>query len=48
MMRDHQGPVVWRDVLAFVRDPSAAPPSGAPPIPGAQTLRAASSGAGGG
>ena len=48
MMRDHQGPVVWRDVLAFVRDPSAPLPSGAPPIPGATTLRAASSGAGGG
>lgn len=48
MMRDHQGPVVWRDVLAFVRDPSAPVPSGAPPIPGAPTLRAASSGAGGG
>ena len=48
MMRDHQGPVVWRDVLAFVRDPSAPLPSGAPQIPGAATLRAASSGAGGG
>lgn len=48
MLRDHQAPVVWRDILAFIRDPSAPLPSGAPPIPGAETLRAASSGAGGG
>jgi alpha-beta hydrolase superfamily lysophospholipase len=34
LMRDHQGPVVWRDVLAFIRDPAAPLPSGAPPIPG--------------
>ena len=47
LMRDHQGPVVWRDVLTFVRDPSAPLPSGAPPIPGAPGLRAASAAAGG-
>jgi alpha-beta hydrolase superfamily lysophospholipase len=34
LMRDRQGPVVWRDILAFVRDPTAPLPSGAPPIPG--------------
>ena len=33
MMRDHQGPTVWRDILAFIRDPAAPLPSGAPPIP---------------
>jgi alpha-beta hydrolase superfamily lysophospholipase len=33
MMRDHQGPVVWKDIAAFVRDPEAALPSGAPKIP---------------
>jgi alpha-beta hydrolase superfamily lysophospholipase len=33
MTRDHQGPKVWRDVLAFIRDPDAPLPSGAPPIP---------------
>jgi alpha-beta hydrolase superfamily lysophospholipase len=33
MMRDHQGPVVWKDIAAFVRDPEAALPSGAPEIP---------------
>jgi alpha-beta hydrolase superfamily lysophospholipase len=42
LTRDHQGPVVWRDILAFVRDPSAPPPSGAPPIPGARSLVSAS------
>lgn len=35
LMRDLQGPAVWRDILAFVRDPGAPLPSGAPPIPGA-------------
>ena len=35
MMRDRQGPVVWKDILAFIRDPEAPLPSGAPPIPGA-------------
>jgi alpha-beta hydrolase superfamily lysophospholipase len=33
LTRDRQGPVVWRDVLAFIRDPAAPLPSGAPPIP---------------
>lgn len=33
LMRDLQGPAVWRDVLAFLRDPTAPLPSGAPPIP---------------
>lgn len=45
MTRDHQGPAVWADVLAFVKDPSAPLPSGAPPIPGSPSrsndLRAA-------
>lgn len=35
MTRDHQGPVVWADILAFVKDPNAPLPSAAPPIPGA-------------
>jgi alpha-beta hydrolase superfamily lysophospholipase len=35
LMRDHQGSLVWGDVLTFIRDPAAALPSGAPPIPGA-------------
>jgi alpha-beta hydrolase superfamily lysophospholipase len=34
MMRDRQGPAVWKDILAFIRDPEAPLPSGAPPIPG--------------
>ncbi len=33
LTRDHQGPVVWNDVLAFIRDPSAPLPSDPPPIP---------------
>ena len=48
LMRDHEAPVVWRDVLSFVRDPSAPLPSGAPPIPGAPRLTKASSGEAGG
>ena len=32
LTRDHEGPLVWRDVLAFVRDPTAALPSHAPPV----------------
>jgi alpha-beta hydrolase superfamily lysophospholipase len=48
LTRDHEGPVVWRDVLAFIRDPSAPLPSGAPPIPGAPSLRSATSVASGG
>jgi acylglycerol lipase len=35
LTRDRQGPAVWADVLSFIRDPKAALPSGAPPIPGA-------------
>ena len=35
LTRDHQGPVVMADVLAFIRDPEGPLPSGAPPIPGA-------------
>jgi len=35
MTRDRQGPKVWADILAFVRDPAAPLPSGAPAIPGA-------------
>jgi alpha-beta hydrolase superfamily lysophospholipase len=34
LMRDKEGPKVWADVAAFIRDPDAALPSGAPPIPG--------------
>jgi acylglycerol lipase len=37
MTRDKEGPVVWADILSFVRDPDAPLPSGAPPIPGAPT-----------
>lgn len=33
MTRDRQGPKVWEDILAYVRDPEAPLPSGAPPIP---------------
>jgi alpha-beta hydrolase superfamily lysophospholipase len=41
MTRDHQGPVVWRDVVGFIRNPSAPLPSGVPPIPGAPRLTTA-------
>ena len=34
LMRDKQAPNVWADVAAFLRDPAAPLPSGAPPIPG--------------
>jgi alpha-beta hydrolase superfamily lysophospholipase len=37
MMRDKEGPIVWKDILAFIRDPSAPLPSGAPKIPSAPT-----------
>jgi len=33
MTRDRAGPVVSRDILAFIRDPGAPLPSRAPPIP---------------
>jgi alpha-beta hydrolase superfamily lysophospholipase len=37
LLVDHQAPTVWRDVAAFLRDPKAPLPSGAPIIPGAPT-----------
>ncbi|MDB5454644.1 MAG: hypothetical protein JWP92_229 [Caulobacter sp.] len=37
LLVDHQAPVVWRDAAAFLKDPLADLPSGAPPIPGAPT-----------
>jgi acylglycerol lipase len=33
LTRDRQGPVVWNDVLSFIRDPAAPFPSDPPPIP---------------
>jgi acylglycerol lipase len=45
LLRDKQGHNVWADVAAFVRDPDATLPSGAPPIPGAAATGAASTGA---
>jgi alpha-beta hydrolase superfamily lysophospholipase len=39
LMRDEEGPKVWRDVLTFIRDPAQPLPSGAPPIPGAGSRR---------
>jgi len=33
LMRDLQGPAVWADILAFVRDPATPLPSAPPPIP---------------
>jgi alpha-beta hydrolase superfamily lysophospholipase len=44
LMRDHQGPVVWADVLAFLRDPAAPLPSGAPPVPTSKKRSGAKSG----
>jgi acylglycerol lipase len=38
LMRDKQGPTVWEDILAFIRNPAAPLPSGAPTIPRARTL----------
>jgi alpha-beta hydrolase superfamily lysophospholipase len=38
LTRDRQGPVVWRDILSFIRDPRAPLPSGAPRIPGSPSL----------
>jgi alpha-beta hydrolase superfamily lysophospholipase len=32
LMRDKEGPKVWADVAAFIRDPTAPLPSGVPPI----------------
>ena len=37
MTRDHQGPVVWADLLSFIKTPQAPLPSGAPTIPGSPT-----------
>jgi len=37
LTRDLQGPAVWADVLAFLRDKDAPLPSGAPPIPTAKS-----------
>jgi alpha-beta hydrolase superfamily lysophospholipase len=33
LMRDLEGAMVWKDIAAFIRDPEAPPPSGAPKIP---------------
>ena len=41
MMRDKEGPMVWKDILAFIRDPQAPLPSGAPGIPTAPTASGA-------
>ena len=38
MTRDLQGPVVWADLLSFIKTPEAPLPSGAPKIPGSPTL----------
>jgi alpha-beta hydrolase superfamily lysophospholipase len=37
LTRDKEGPIVIADVLAFLKDPQGPLPSGAPPIPGADT-----------
>ena len=37
LTRDHEGPIVWADILAFIRDPAGPLPSGAPKIPGTPT-----------
>lgn len=37
MTRDHQGPVVWADLLSFITTPDAPLPSGVPTIPGSPT-----------
>jgi alpha-beta hydrolase superfamily lysophospholipase len=34
LTRDHEGPLVWADILAFIRDPAGPLPSGTGPIPG--------------
>jgi acylglycerol lipase len=39
LLVDKQAPVVWRDVEAFIRDPNAPLPSGAPAIPGTEKGR---------
>ena len=45
LLRDKQAHNVWDDVAAFVRDPAAALPSGAPPVPGAAASSAKVAGA---
>jgi alpha-beta hydrolase superfamily lysophospholipase len=37
LTRDLQGPVVWKDIEAFLRDAAAPLPSGAPPLPNRAT-----------
>ena len=32
LTRDKEGPMVWADIAAFIRDPKAPLPSGAPPV----------------
>ena len=39
LLRDKQGEVVWKDVLSFMRNPSAEIPSGEPPIPWHKTTK---------
>ena len=39
LTRDLQGPRVWADIEAFILDPDAPLPSGAPVVPGAPTRR---------
>jgi hypothetical protein len=46
-MRDKQGPVVWRDVVAWLKDPAAPLPSRAPPIKGSPALGGVQTVAGG-
>jgi alpha-beta hydrolase superfamily lysophospholipase len=36
MLRDLHAQIVWDDILAFIADPKAPLPSGAPPVPGAR------------
>jgi alpha-beta hydrolase superfamily lysophospholipase len=38
LLRDKQAHNVYDDIAAFIRDPAAPPPSGAPPIPGASQV----------
>lgn len=45
LLRDLQAKNVWDDVLAFLRDPAAPLPSGAPPVPGVDAPSAKLAGA---
>jgi len=38
LLVDRQGPTVWNDIEAFIRDPGSPLPSGVPAIPGSPTL----------